>query len=84
MKFNFTKEWCVEQAKLESDCEIGAGRINLSPEDLAPLVEKVAEKLANDINGSGLKEQLEFLKANGWDETTVLKYLTEDEGGEET
>lgn len=76
-----TKEWCLNAAKLEENMEVGIGggvKIEFSPEDLAPLVEKIAEKMAEDINKSGLKEQLKFLEQNGWDGAAVCKYLLED------
>lgn len=75
-----SKEWCMQAAELEGDSEVGVGSLtpSLSPEDLAPLVEKIAEKLAQDINGSGVNEQLKFLESNGWDIKMVVKYLAED------
>src|SRR5690349_7967649 len=76
-----SKEWCMQAAELEGDSEVGVGgglTPGLSPEDLAPLVERIAEKLAQDINGSGVNEQLKFLESNGWDIKMVVKYLSED------
>ena len=47
-------------------------------EDLDDLVHSVASKIASDINNEGLTGQLEFLKSNGWDDATVIKYLIEE------
>lgn len=53
---------------------------NFTPEDLSPLVEKIAEKLAEDVNKAGINEQIKFLESNGWDKSMIVKYLTEDDG----
>jgi len=75
-----SKEWCKQMAELEGDSEVGVGvgpGFNPVSEDLAPLVEKIAEKMAEDINKSGIQEQLKFLEANGWDRDAVIKFLKE-------
>jgi hypothetical protein len=50
-----------------------------SPEDLAPLVEIIASKIAEDINSSGIKEQLKFIEQNGWKQEEIIQYVLEDD-----
>ncbi len=71
-----TKEWYATKLNKE-ELSIGEVKIDVSPEELAPLVEKVAEKMAEDINSSGVKEQMLFLHSNGWDKAAIIKYLVE-------
>ena len=49
----------------------------VSSEDLAPLVKLIAERIAEDINSSGVSEQMKFIEANGWEQEEIVKYVLE-------
>lgn len=52
---------------------------NFDTEDLAPLVEIIASKIAEEINSSGVEEQLKFIEQNGWKQEEIIKYVLEND-----